>query len=78
MSSTIPPGAYRYQNPTTRWGLSAQYSFNRRISLYGTIQDIGGFTAGERQYAPGTPEYAKTTRYVTIPATYTLGLKGEF
>jgi TonB-dependent receptor len=77
-SAIIPAGAYRYQIPTTRWGLSAQYSFSRRISLYGTVQDIGGFTAGERQYAPGTPEYAKTTRYVTIPATYTLGIKGEF
>lgn len=77
-SATIPANAYRYQNPTTRWGLSVQYSINRHFSLYGTIQDIGGFTAGERQYAPGSPEYARTTRYVTVPATYTLGLKGEF
>ncbi|MES2696884.1 MAG: TonB-dependent receptor [Verrucomicrobiota bacterium] len=77
-SATVPANTYNYQAERTRWALSAQYSFSKRYALYGSISDIQGGVGSGLRFAPGTPEYAKYTRYQELGYYTTIGIKGQF
>jgi TonB-dependent receptor len=74
----IPPETFNYQGKRTRLGLSVQYSFHRRLAVYGLITDLGGFELLNRQYAASTPEYARGNRIQDLGYYVTLGMKGTF
>jgi hypothetical protein len=74
----IPADTFNYQGKRTRLGLSVQYSFHKRLAVYGLITDLGGFELLNRQYAPSTPEYARGNRIQDLGYYTTLGVKGTF
>ena len=74
----IPANTYGYQAKQSRWNVNAEYSLNRRLSLFSSISDIGGFDFRTRRYAPTTPEYARSLRRMKMGSFTTLGIKGSF
>jgi TonB-dependent receptor len=75
----IPADTYNYQDARKRLSLAIQYSFTKHFSLFGTMADLdGGFNPRSLRYAPGTPEYAKVSRYQQLGSTITVGVKGTF
>lgn len=74
----IPAGTYNYQGKRARLGISAQYSVSKRLSVYASIMDLGGFELLNRQYAASTPEYARGNRIQELGYYTTLGIKGSF
>ncbi len=78
VSASIPPDTYNYQSERTRWAFSAQYSLTKRYALYGSVSDIHGGVGSGLRFAPGTPDYAKPTRYQELGYYTTLGVKGQF
>jgi hypothetical protein len=77
-NATTPPDTYNYQARRTRIGLNAQYSLSRRYSIYGSAMDLGGFVQDLQRYAPGTPDYAKPTRYQELGFYTSIGVRGTF
>lgn len=74
----IPANTYNYQGDRRRLSLSAEYSFSRRLSFFGSLTDIGGLDSYSRRYAPDTPDYARISNFAELGSTLTLGLKGDF
>jgi iron complex outermembrane recepter protein len=75
----IPAGTYTYQDARRRISLAVQYSLNKHFALFGNVTDLGGgFNPTSLRYAPGTPEYAKISRYQELGSTITIGIKGTF
>lgn len=78
VSGGIPPNTYNYQAKQSRLSINAQYNLEKRLSLYGSISDIGGFDELVTAFAPGTPEYAKGRRLKNLGYYTTIGIKGSF
>jgi TonB-dependent receptor len=74
----IPENTYGYQGKQSRWNVNMEYSLSRRLSLFATVADIGGFDFQTRRYAPSTPEYARNLRRMRMGSFTTLGIKGSF
>ena len=74
----IPPGTYTYQAKQTRWNINGEYTLTRRISVFCSVMDIGGFNFRTLRYAPNTPDYAKGLRIMRMGSFTTLGIKGRF
>lgn len=74
----IPPGTYQYQGRQSRWNIDGEFSLNRRISIFATVMDIGGYDFKTLRYAPNTPDYAKGLRIMRMGSFTTLGIKGKF
>ncbi|HUR59051.1 MAG TPA: TonB-dependent receptor, partial [Opitutaceae bacterium] len=75
----IPAETYNYQDARRRYSLAVQYSLTKHASLFGNVTDLGGgFNPTSLRYAPGTPEYAKISRYQELGSTITVGIKGTF
>jgi iron complex outermembrane receptor protein len=74
----IPPETYNYQAEKKRLGVSAQYSFSKRYSVYLSIVDATGYVQDLRRYAPNTPEYAKSSRLQELGYFTTIGVRGTF
>lgn len=77
-SATIPANTYNYSGEITRLGISAQYNLNKRLSVYLNMPDLIAIDKEELRYAPGTPKFAKGTRFQNLGYYTTLGLKGTF
>ncbi|MFM8617274.1 MAG: TonB-dependent receptor domain-containing protein [Opitutaceae bacterium] len=77
-SATVPAGTFNYQARRTRIGVNAQYNVTKRTSLYASIVDWGGFVQNLQRYAPGTPDYAKPTRWQELGFYTNLGVRGTF
>jgi hypothetical protein len=59
-------------------GVNANYSLNRRYSLYASVVDWGGFVQNLQRYSPSTPNYAKPTRWQELGSYSNLGIRGSF
>ncbi len=77
-SATVPEDTFNYQAKRTRIGVNAQYSLSKRYSLYASVVDWGGFVQDLERYAPGTPDYAKGTRWQELGFYTNLGVRGSF
>lgn len=77
-SATVPAGAYNYVAPQTRVDVSAEYRFNRKISLYGSIRNLNHKPKRQAIRGPGIPDYTVMNYYQYTGTLLTLGLKGEF
>jgi TonB-dependent receptor len=77
-SATVAPGTFNYQARRTRIGVNAQYSLSRRYSLYASVVDWGGFVQNLQRYAPGTPAYARPTRWQELGFYTNFGVRGSF
>jgi len=58
--------------------VNANYSLNRRYSLYAYVVDWGGFVQNLQRYSPSTPSYAKPTRWPELGLGSSLGIRGSF
>jgi iron complex outermembrane receptor protein len=74
----IPADTYDYDSARRRLTLGAEYSLNKRISIFASLANIGGLESSSLRYAPTTPGYAKITRFQDLGSTLTFGIKGEF
>jgi TonB-dependent receptor len=79
-SATIPAGTYLWQGAKTRYTISFEYAFTRRIGVHVALNNFNGlgFTDIQRRYAPGTPEYARFQRFQEWGKNAVVGIKGEF
>lgn len=77
-SATVPADTFNYQAKRTRIGVNAAYSLSRRYSLYASVVDWGGFVQDLQRYAPGTPDYAKPTRWQELGFYTNVGIRGTF
>jgi TonB-dependent receptor len=77
-SATVPAGTFNYQAKRTRIGVNAQYNITKRYSLYASLVDWGGFLQDLQRYAPGTPDYAKHTRWQELGYYTNIGVRGTF
>lgn len=74
----IPQSTYEYQAAYTRYGISAEYALNKKLSLYMNWNDVFAKDRLVYRRAPDTPDFAQTyQRYVT-PSYIVLGIKGRF
>ena len=74
----IPQSTYEYQAAYTRYGISAEYALNKKLSLYMNWDDVFAKDRLVYRRAPDTPEFAqKFQRYVT-PSYIVFGIKGRF
>lgn len=78
VANGIPDETYTYQGKRLRYGINAQYSLSRRLSVYGSIANAGGFIGGNLRYSPSTPGYMKERRRQEFPSTLQFGIKGQF
>lgn len=75
----IPENTYSYTAAKTRWNISAQYSFSKRVGVYFTMSDLfHGMTTLTKRYAADTPEYARNVRRQELGSAVTVGVKGQF
>jgi TonB-dependent receptor len=77
-SATVPVDTFNYQAKRTRIGVNAAYSLTRRYQLYASVVDWGGFVQDLQRYAPGTPDYAKPTRWQELGFYTNIGIRGTF
>lgn len=77
-SATVPAGAYDYVGERTTWGISAQVSLSKRLSLFASSTDFRGGVSSDIRYAPGTPDYAKPRRIQENGYFITFGIRGEY
>ena len=56
----------------------AEYRITKRLSLYGTANNLTDTPEISRRYGSITPEYAKTTGLSVYGTDFTLGLRGTF
>jgi hypothetical protein len=78
VANGIPPNTFNYQAERKRFGISAQYSINKRLSIHASVMDLGGFEVVGRQYAPETPEYARDNNIQQLGYYTTIGIRGSF
>ncbi len=78
VANGIPENTYTYQGKRVRYGINAQYSFSKRLAVYGSIANVGGFIGGNLRYSPTTPEFMKQRRRQEFPSTVQVGIKGQF
>ncbi len=74
----IPPRTYEYQAAATQYGVSAEYAFTKRLSLYLNWNNV--FSEDLRVYrrAPDTPGYAQNAQRYVMPSYIMLGVRGRF
>ncbi len=74
----IPPRTYEYQAAATQYGVSAEYAFTKRLSLYLNWNNV--FAEDLRIYrrAPDTPKYAQNAQRYVMPSYFMLGVRGRF
>ncbi len=77
-SATVPVGTFNYQAKRLRIGVNATYNLTRRYALYASVVDWGGFVQDLQRYAPGTPDYAKPTRWQELGFYTNVGVRGSF
>jgi len=61
-------------------GISAQYSFSRRLSVYFAMSDVTKLNTGvtRARYAPETPDFARSRGWENNGYYTTIGVKGAF
>jgi len=74
----IPADTYTYQGKRLRYGINAQYSLAKALSIYGSIANLGGFIGGNLRYSPTTPDFMKERRRQEFPSTVQIGIKGQY
>jgi hypothetical protein len=62
----------------SRWNINTEYSFSPRLSVFISVNDIGGFDFKSLRYSPNTPDWAKGNRTMRMGSFTTLGIKGQF
>jgi TonB-dependent receptor len=74
----IPPRTYEYQAAATQYGVSAEYAFTKRLSLYLNWNNV--FSEDLRVYrrAPDTPKHAQNAQRYVMPSYIMLGVRGRF
>ena len=77
-TATVPAGAYRYVAPQTIVDASAEYRFRRALALYASARNAGESVKFTQDYAPTTPDYARTRVSQRFGAMLTFGVRGEF
>ena len=77
-SATVPVDTFNYQAKRMRIGVNATYNLTRRYALYASVVDWGGFVQDLQRYAPGTPDYAKPTRWQELGFYTNVGVRGSF
>ncbi len=76
--ATVPADTFNYQKKRTRIGANVTYQLTRRYTLYASVVDWGGFVQNLQRYAPGTPEYARPTRWQELGFYTNIGVRGTF
>lgn len=74
----IPADTYNYQAKRTRYGLTINYALSKRLALYASATDIGGFVQDLERYAPNTPDYAKNQRWQELGFYTNIGVRATF
>ena len=74
----MPVDTFNYQAKRMRIGVNATYNLTRRYALYASVVDWGGFVQDLQRYAPGTPDYAKPTRWQELGFYTNVGVRGSF
>ena len=77
-SATVPANTFNYQKKRTRIGANVTYALTPRYTLYASVVDWGGFVQNLQRYAPGTPEYARPTRWQELGFYTNVGVRGSF
>ncbi|MSU64926.1 MAG: TonB-dependent receptor [Opitutus sp.] len=78
LANGIPANTSNYTDAYARWIADAQYSFSKRLTVYGMLKDIGGLYVHQLRYTTNTPDYAKGARLQKLGYTLTIGVKGTF
>ncbi|MBL9201965.1 MAG: TonB-dependent receptor [Opitutaceae bacterium] len=76
--AAVPADTFNYQKKRTRIGANVTYDLTRRYTLYASVVDWGGFVQNLQRYAPGTPEYARPTRWQELGFYTNVGVRGTF
>lgn len=74
----IPPRTYEYQAAATQYGVSAEYAFTKRVSLYLNWANVFSEDLLVYRRAPDTPKYAQNTQRYVMPSYIMLGVRGRF
>lgn len=76
----IPANTFNYQGERLRVGINAQYSFTKKLAVFGSMTDINdpGFNIDNTQYPPGVQDYMKKRRRQELGSIITIGVKGQF
>jgi TonB-dependent receptor len=74
----IPPRTYEYQAAATQYGVSAEYAFAKRLSLYLNWSNVFAEDLRISRRAPDTPGYAQRSQRYVVPSYLMLGVRGRF
>lgn len=74
----IPPSTYEYQAAYTRYGMSAEYALNKKLSLYMNWNDVFAKDRLVYRRSSDTPVFAQTYQRYVSPSYIVLGIKGRF
>ena len=74
----IPPRTYEYQAAATQYGVSVEYAFTKRVSLYLNWNNIFAEDLRVSRRAPDTPSYAQNAQRYVMPSYIMLGVRGRF
>lgn len=78
-SATVPEGTYQYLAAATRWNIYGEYSLKRWISVFYSINDVGGYENPQYRYGPNTRfAYTKLLRAIDEGSFTSIGVKGRF
>lgn len=74
----IPQRTYEYQAAATQYGVSAEYAFTKRLSLYLNWNNVFAEELRVYRRAPDTPKYAQNAQRYVMPSYIMLGVRGRF
>lgn len=77
-SATERANTSNYQGEYERMSLDAEYSLSKRYGFFVTASDLGRRTNVTFRYAPETPDYARSTRFMRLGYYVHIGVKGAF
>ncbi|MDP3068940.1 MAG: TonB-dependent receptor [Opitutaceae bacterium] len=75
---SIEADTYTYISKRLYIDLSAEYKLYHRITLFGSMRNMGDATEDTKRYGPSTPKHARFLSREDFGSLWTFGLKGTF
>lgn len=75
---TWAPGAYTYNDPRTFIDGNLEYRWLKQVQFFLNVRNLTNNVSDNKNYAPGTPDYARTVSREIYGAQYAIGVKGQF